>query len=91
MVLKGVGGWENPKTLATNAEMRGERRRQGKEGREAMGKKTIAGTRHHKTTSPPKKTPNRLHIRKRPTQARKSVKLFHWRGTGSVLRGKEYR
>jgi hypothetical protein len=60
MVLNGAGGWENRKTLATNAKMR---RREGKEGREAVGKKPIAGRRHRKPTSPPKKTPNHRHIR----------------------------
>jgi ankyrin repeat protein len=70
MVLNGAGGWENRKTLATNAKMR---RREGKEGREAVGKKPIAGRRHrkqlrhqrkHQTIATSDKTPNHSH---RPT------------------------
>jgi hypothetical protein len=38
MVLNGAGGWENRKTLATNVQMEEGREREGKEGREAVGK-----------------------------------------------------
>jgi hypothetical protein len=48
MVLNGAGGWENRKTLATTAKMREKRRTEEEEGREAVGKKPIAGKRHNK-------------------------------------------
>jgi FtsZ-interacting cell division protein ZipA len=67
MVLNGAGGWENRKTLATNAKMmREERRREGKrrkgERRWVKNPSLVDGT-TRKTTSPPKKTPNDRHIR----------------------------